>query len=173
MINKLIRKNIQKLIPYSSARDEFKGDANIFLDANENPYPTSYNRYPDPLQKALKERLGELKNINTSQIFVGNGSDEAIDLLIRACCEPYQDSILITDPTYGMYEVCANINGVEIQRVPLLPDFRLDSKKVIDSISPSTKIIFICSPNNPSGNLVDREEVETIIQGFSGLVVID
>ena len=173
MIHNLIRKNIQKLIPYSSARDEYKGDASIFLDANENPYPSSYNRYPDPLQKALKEKLSELKHINPSQIFVGNGSDEAIDLLIRACCEPYQDSILITEPTYGMYEVCANINGVEIQRVAILPDFRLDTKRVLDSITTSTKLIFLCSPNNPTGNLLEREKVETIIQGFNGLVVID
>jgi histidinol-phosphate aminotransferase len=173
MINNLIRKNIQQLTPYSSARDEFKGDASVFLDANENPYPTSYNRYPDPLQKKLKERLGELKSVVPSQIFIGNGSDEAIDLLIRACCEPYQDSILVTEPTYGMYAVCADINAVNIQRVPLLPDFSLDSNRVINSITSSTKIIFLCSPNNPSGNLLERKKIEMILQSFTGLVVID
>lgn len=173
MINNLIRKNIQQLTPYSSARDEFKGDASVFLDANENPYPSPHNRYPDPLQKKLKERLSELKGVRPSQIFIGNGSDEAIDLLIRACCEPYQDSILVIEPTYGMYVVCADINGVNIQRVSLLPDFSLDAQRVIDSITSSTKIIFLCSPNNPSGNLLEREKVEIILQRFTGLVVID
>jgi histidinol-phosphate aminotransferase len=173
MINNLIRKNIQELVPYSSARDEYKGDAAIFLDANENPYPSPYNRYPDPLQKALKDRLSTLKAIDPSHIFVGNGSDEAIDLLIRACCEPYQDSILITEPTYGMYKVCADVNAVNIQRVPLLSDFTLDVDQVIHSITPSTKIIFLCSPNNPSGNLLNREAIKLILQKFDGLVVID
>lgn len=173
MINNLIRKNIQKLVPYSSARDEYQGAAAIFLDANENPYPSPYNRYPDPLQKDLKERLSEIKKVKSSQLFVGNGSDEAIDLLIRAFCEPYQDTILITDPTYGMYAVCADINGVGIQRVQLLPDFKLDATQVIESITSSTKIIFLCSPNNPSGNLLEREKVKMILQRFTGLVVID
>lgn len=169
----LIRKTIQNLVPYSSARDEFKGEASIFLDANENPYPSSYNRYPDPLQKALKERLSTLKGVDSSRIFVGNGSDEAIDLLIRACCEPYQDSILITEPTYGMYKVCADVNAVNIQQVPLLSDFTLDPHRVMDSITASTKIIFLCSPNNPSGNLLERRQIEVILKRFSGLVVID
>lgn len=173
MESNLIRKNIQKLIPYSSARDEYKGEATIFLDANENPYPSLYNRYPDPLQMTLKERISELKNINPSQIFVGNGSDEAIDLLIRACCEPNQDSILITEPTYGMYKVCADINAVNVQHVPLLPDFKLDADQVINSVSASTKIIFLCSPNNPSGNLLERGKIEKILQQVKGLVVID
>lgn len=173
MTSNLIRKTIQNLVPYSSARDEFKGEAKIFLDANENPYPSSYNRYPDPLQKALKERLSALKGVNPSQIFVGNGSDEAIDLLIRACCEPYQDSILITEPTYGMYKVCADVNAVRIQQVPLLSDFTLDTQRVMDSITASTKIIFLCSPNNPSGNLLDRKQIEVILKRFTGLVVID
>lgn len=168
-----IRKNILQLTPYSSARDEFEGEASIFLDANENPYPSSYNRYPDPLQKKLKERLGVLKGVPSSQIFLGNGSDEAIDLLIRACCEPYRDSILITTPTYGMYKVCADVNAVNIQQIPLLPDFALNAEALIGSVTSSTKIIFLCSPNNPSGNLLEREKIELIIQNFKGLVVID
>lgn len=172
-MNNFIRKNIQQLVPYSSARDEFAGEATIFLDANENPYPSPYNRYPDPLQKKLKVRLSELKNIQPSQFFIGNGSDEPIDLLIRACCEPNQDSILITEPTYGMYRVCADINAVRVQCVPLLPDFQLDTEQILGSITPSTKIIFLCSPNNPSGNLLERARIEKIIQRFNGLVVID
>ncbi|HEU5292832.1 MAG TPA: histidinol-phosphate transaminase [Cyclobacteriaceae bacterium] len=173
MSNNFIRKNIQQLVPYSSARDEFKGEATTFMDANENPFPPPYNRYPDPLQKALKRKLCELKGVNSSQIFVGNGSDEAIDLLIRACCEPYQDSILITEPTYGMYAVCAGVNAVSIQQVPLLPGFMLDVNLLIRSVTSQTKIIFLCSPNNPSGNLLEREKVEMVLQNFTGLVVID
>src|SRR5690349_11575806 len=125
-INTLVRKNILTMKPYSSARDEFKGEAEVFLDANENPYPSPYNRYPDPLQWKVKEKLGAIKNINAKNIFLGNGSDEAIDLLIRAFCEPGKDSILITEPTYGMYSVSAEVNAVNVQKVNLTPDFDLD-----------------------------------------------
>lgn len=173
MIRELIRKNIQQLKPYSSAREEFKGAAEIFLDANENPYDTIYNRYPDPQQTKLRSCIAELKGVRPSQLFLGNGSDEAIDLLIRIFCEPGQDSILITEPTYGMYEVCAGVNGINVQRVLLTHDFGLDLNLLFRSITQSTKIIFLCSPNNPSGNLLERGKVEQIIQTFSGIVVID
>lgn len=173
MIKDLVRKNIQQLKPYSSARDEFNGTAKVFLDANENPYPSAYNRYPDPLQKKLKERIASLKSVKASQIFLGNGSDEVIDLLIRAYCEPYQDSILITEPTYGMYSVCANVNGVSAVSAPLNQDFELDLPLVFNTIDSSTKIIFLCSPNNPSGNLLSKEKIEQILQKFDRLVVID
>ena len=173
MITNLIRKNIQQLKPYSTARDEFKGLAEVYLDANENPYPSAYNRYPDPQQLKLKEKLGVLKGVNPAQIFLGNGSDEAIDLLIRAFCEPYQDSILITDPTYGMYSVAGEVNGAIIKRVPLTSDFELDTHSIINTIDKTTKIIFLCSPNNPSGNLLNKDKVRGIAKAFSGLVVVD
>jgi histidinol-phosphate aminotransferase len=173
MLEQLIRKNIKQLIPYSSARDEFQGEATVLLDANENPYSSAFNRYPDSKQKGLKEKIASLKNVRASEIFLGNGSDEAIDLLIRAFCEPSENSILITEPTYGMYSVCADINGVAIQRTQLKADFLLDLDQIIRSITPSTKIIFLCSPNNPSGNLLERKKVEQIIQTFKGLVVVD
>jgi histidinol-phosphate aminotransferase len=171
--NSLVRKNILDLKPYSSARDEFKGEAEIFLDANENPYPSPYNRYPDPLQMDVKERLSKIKGISASQIFLGNGSDEAIDLLIRAFCEPYQDSILVTDPTYGMYQVCADVNAVKINRVNLTTEYDLDVDAIIDSADATTKIVFLCSPNNPSGNVMSRSRVISVLENFSGLVVID
>src|SRR5688500_15702491 len=151
-VMKLVRKNIIDMKPYSSARDEFKGEAEIFLDANENPYPSGYNRYPDPLQWKVKEKLATLKNVEPEQIFLGNGSDEAIDLIIRAFCEPYKNSILITDPTYGMYAVCAEVNAVPLVKVDLTNDFDLDLTKLLNSIDGNTKVIFLCSPNNPSGN---------------------
>jgi histidinol-phosphate aminotransferase len=168
-----VRKNILKMKPYSSARDEFKGEAEVFLDANENPYPTGYNRYPDPLQWAIKKQLAVLKNVRPEQIFLGNGSDEAIDLLIRAFCEPGTDAILIAEPTYGMYSVCADINAVNIQSVSLTPEFDIDLGATLSSINQSTKIVFLCSPNNPSGNILDAARIETILNTFDGLVVID
>lgn len=173
MITNLIRKNIQQLKPYSSARDEFNGEAEVYLDANENPNSSAYNRYPDPLQRKLKEKLGLLKGLNPSQIFLGNGSDEAIDLLIRAFCEPNQDSILITDPTYGMYSVAGEVNGVIVKRALLTSEFELDTNSVFSTIDETTKIIFLCSPNNPSGNLFNKNKVKEIINNFNGLVVID
>jgi histidinol-phosphate aminotransferase len=159
--------------PYSSARDEFKGEAEVFLDANENPYQTPYNRYPDPLQKKVKEKLAAIKGVPPAQIFLGNGSDEPIDLLIRAFCEPNQDSILITEPTYGMYSVCAEVNAVNIQQVPLTPDFDLDLDSIPKTFDATTKVIFLCSPNNPTGNLLSREKIHEVLKRFYGIVVID
>lgn len=170
---KLVRKNILDMKPYSSARDEFKGEAEIFLDANENPYPSSYNRYPDPLQWKLKEKLSHIKDINAEQIFLGNGSDEAIDLVIRAFCEPYQDSLLITDPTYGMYAVCAELNGIPILKVQLTEEFDLDVESLLATVTANTKVIFLCSPNNPTGNLLSRDKILKVLEGFQGIVVID
>jgi histidinol-phosphate aminotransferase len=169
----LIRKNIREMKPYSSARDEFKGEAEVYLDANENPYPNGYNRYPDPLQWEVKEALSVIKGCPPEQIFLGNGSDEPIDLLIRAFCEPGIDSILLAEPTYGMYSVCAAVNNVNIQRTQLTPDFDIDSTRLFASIDASTKIIFLCSPNNPSGNLVSRQKIQSVLERFNGLVVVD
>jgi histidinol-phosphate aminotransferase len=172
-INKLVRKNVLTMKPYSSARDEFKGEADIFLDANENPYPSPYNRYPDPLQWRVKEKLAPIKKVRPEQIFLGNGSDEAIDLVIRAFCEPGADSILITDPTYGMYAVCADVNAVNVQRITLTTDFDLDLDKIWKTIDATTKVIFLCSPNNPTGNLLNSDKIKEVMQKFRGLVVID
>jgi len=172
-IESLIRKNIKQMKPYSSARDEFSEKADVYLDANENPNETPFNRYPDPHQQLLKKRIAELKQVNPEQIFLGNGSDEAIDLLIRAFCEPYQDSILITEPTYGMYSVCAEVNGVEIKKVLLTEEFDLNTDGIFEKIDNTLKIIFLCSPNNPSGNLLNKNKILKIIQNFKGLVVLD
>lgn len=172
-LNKLVRKNILALKPYSSARDEFKGEAEVYLDANENPYPSGYNRYPDPLQWKVKELLSKQKGVKAEQIFLGNGSDEAIDLLIRVFCEPNQDSVMITEPTYGMYRVCANINAVAIQNVLLTRDYQLDTEGILKTVDASTKIIFLCSPNNPTGNLLKVEDIFKVLDHFSGLVVVD
>jgi histidinol-phosphate aminotransferase len=172
-IGDLVRRNIRELKPYSSARDEFSGEATVFLDANENPYPSPFNRYPDPLQKDLKQRISELKGVTTEKIFLGNGSDEAIDLIIRAFCEPAADAILITEPTYGMYAVCADVNNVGVRRVSLTDSFQLDTEAVLKSTDPSVKVIFLCSPNNPTGNLLDRHTVLTLAREFRGLVVVD
>jgi histidinol-phosphate aminotransferase len=172
-IKTLVRKNVLNMKPYSSARDEFKGEADVYLDANENPYPSPYNRYPDPLQWHVKEKLAPIKGVKPSQIFLGNGSDEPIDLLIRAFCEPNQDSIIITEPTYGMYAVCADVNAVNIQKLKLTPDFDLDLEAFPTTFETTTKIIYLCSPNNPTGNLLSREKVINILNRFEGLVVID
>ncbi|MFN8714523.1 MAG: histidinol-phosphate transaminase [Bacteroidota bacterium] len=174
---KLLRANIRDLIPYSSARAEFKGSASVWLDANENafgsPLETAYNRYPDPMQMKLKKQLSGIKGLLPDCMFVGNGSDEAIDLLIRACCNPGIDNVLICPPTYGMYEVSANINNVEVRRVQLLPDFQLDLERISEAVDEQTKIIFLCSPNNPTGNCLNREDIEIVLNNFNGLVVID
>ncbi|MBT1685096.1 histidinol-phosphate transaminase [Dawidia soli] len=172
-INSLVRKNILTMKPYSSARDEFKGEADIYLDANENPYPSPYNRYPDPLQRRVKEELAAVREVRPEQIFLGNGSDEAIDLIIRAFCEPNQDSILITEPTYGMYSVCAEVNAVNVQQVLLTPDFDLDLDAFPKTFDATTKVIFLCSPNNPTGNLLSRDKILEVLKRFYGLVVID
>lgn len=172
-INNLLRDNIKTLKPYSSARDEFSGEAMVFLDANENPWNEPYNRYPDPLQKRLKEKVGQLKSVAPVNIFLGNGSDEPIDLLIRAFCEPGRDTIVTIDPTYGMYQVAAGINNVEVIRVPLTENFELDARKLLQAAGERTKLVFLCSPNNPSGNALRREELLKVIEGFGGIVVLD
>lgn len=172
-INALVRKNVLSMKPYSSARDDFHGDAEIFLDANENPYPSPYNRYPDPLQWKVKENLAAIKGVAPAQIFLGNGSDEPIDLIIRAFCEPHQDSIMITEPTYGMYKVCAEVNAVNVQQVLLTPDFDLDLEAIPNTFDATTKVIFLCSPNNPTGNLLSRDRILEVLKRFYGLVVID
>lgn len=172
-IQALVRKNILNMKPYASARDEFKGTAEIFLDANENPYPSPYNRYPDPLQWRVKEKLAALKGVKPEQIFLGNGSDEGIDLIIRAFCEPNQDSILITDPTYGMYSVCAEVNAVNVQQVLLTPDFDLDLDAFPKTFDATTKVLFLCSPNNPTGNLLSTDKIVEVLKRFYGIVVID
>jgi histidinol-phosphate aminotransferase len=173
-----VRKHILTLAPYSSARDEYTGKEGIFLDANENPLGSvtaeNWNRYPDPYQTDLKEKIASIKGCKPFQIFLGNGSDEPIDLIIRLTCEPKEDNIIILPPTYGMYEVSASVNNVEIQKIPLTTDYQIDTKKIIASINPKTKLIFICSPNNPTGNIIDRKAILEIIENFQqGVVIID
>lgn len=172
-LKQLIRNNIYNLAPYSCARSEFKGNASVFLDANENPLNGPYNRYPDPLQLALKDKIAKIKGVRPSQIMLGNGSDEPIDLIIRIFCEPKEDNIVAIDPTYGMYQVCANINNVEYRKVALNPDFTLDASRVLAATDNNTKVIFLCSPNNPSGNLLNRKEMFRIVNEFNGIIVID
>lgn len=176
-LNKLIRSNIRDLQPYSSARDEFSGEAKVFLDANENslgsPLIQWYNRYPDPHHRLLREKLSVIKGIAPEHIFIGNGSDECIDLLYRCFCEPGKSNTIICPPTYGMYEVSANINDVKIVRAPLLPDYQLDLVHLEQLVNEDTRIIWICSPNNPTGNLIQWHDIETILNHFNGLVVID
>lgn len=176
-IKKLLRPHILGIKPYSSARDEYSGKEGVFLDANENPYsaPTgeAFNRYPDPYQHLIKERLAPIKGVGKEQIFLGNGSDEAIDLLMRAFCVPGKDNVLLLPPTYGMYEVSASINDIAIKRVSLTEDFQLRPKEILGAVDEHTKIIFVCSPNNPSGNKMRRSDIFSILKGFEGLVVID
>ena len=176
-LNNLIRNNIKNLVPYSSARDEFKGEAKVFLDANENslgsPLMKWFNRYPDPYQWKLKEAIRNVKGINTQNIFLGNGSDECIDLLYRCFCNPGKDNIIICPPTYGMYEVSANINDIEIRKAPLMEDFQLDLIHLEHLIDSSTKIIWVCSPNNPTGNSIHHHDIEMLLNNFNGLVVVD
>jgi histidinol-phosphate aminotransferase len=173
----ITRPNIRKLIPYSSARDEFKGEASIYLDANENslgsPLTKWYNRYPDPLQLAVKEKISAIKAMPVPNIFLGNGSDEAIDILFRAFCEPGMDNVIVCPPTYGMYEVSANINNVVVKKISLRPDFQLDLEKLEEAIDLNTRIIWLCSPNNPTGNSLHRSDIEMILNNFDGIVVID
>ena len=161
--------------PYSSARDEYQSqdDDLVFLDANENPFQSELNRYPDPQQLLLKAKFAALKGVSANQILLGNGSDEVLDLLFRAFCEPHQDAVLTLTPTYGMYGVLAHLNAIENQTVTLTPDFQIPTEKVLEAIQPNTKIIFICSPNNPSGNLLKSDAIERILKSFNGLVVID
>lgn len=176
-LDNLLRDNIRKLVPYSSARDEFKGEASVLLDANENafgsPLDHHYNRYPDPLQHQVKARLSSIKGVPTENIFLGNGSDEAIDILYRAFCKPGVDNVILVPPTYGMYEVSAHINDVQIRKVNLTKEYQLDMDGIAEALDMHTKMIFICSPNNPTGNSINRNDIETILTHFKGLVVID
>ena len=176
-LDKLVRPNIKTLKPYSSAKDEYTGTAKILLDANENslgsPLTKWYNRYPDPYQKQLKEKLAFVKQIAANQIFIGNGSDECIDILFRTFCEPGKDNIIICPPTYPMYEVSGNINDIAVQKAPLLLDYQLNVAHIEQLVNANTKIIWICSPNNPTGNSLDRIDIETILNHFDGIVVVD
>jgi len=176
-LTNLVRDNIKKMTAYSSARHEFSGSANVYLDANENafgsPLEQNYNRYPDPLQAGLKEKLSSIKGIPTQNIFLGNGSDEAIDLLFRIFCEPGRDNVIIFPPTYGMYEVCAEMNVVKVNKIPLTEEFQLNLEVIEEAIDPFTKLIFICSPNNPTGNSVFSNDIEVLLNNFDGLVIID
>ena len=173
-IKELVRPNIWSLAPYSSARNEYSGHvAHVFLDANENPFNGPYNRYPDPLQESLKERLSEVKNVPAENIFLGNGSDEAIDLVYRCFCEPKKDNVVAICPTYGMYEVCANINDVEYRNVMLDENYQITAEKLLAACDANTKSIWICSPNNPTGNDINNEEIEKVIENFDGIVIVD
>ena len=176
-IASLLRPHLRQLQPYTSARDEYSGTEGVFLDANENPFGSStsqdFNRYPDPYQSALKEEIAKIKGANPAQIVLGNGSDEAIDLLFRAFCNPGKDNVILLPPTYGMYGVSAAINGVEVRNVPLTPEFQLQPEKILAAADVHSKILFICSPNNPSGNAVKREDILFLIENFPGIVVVD
>jgi histidinol-phosphate aminotransferase len=176
-INNILRDNIKNLTPYSSARDEYTGEGSVFLDANENafgsPLETQYNRYPDPLQYKVKTRLSEIKGVPPRNIFIGNGSDEAIDILFRSFCNPGVDNVIIVPPTYGMYQVSANINDIEARKVLLTDEYQLNLEGIAEAIDKNTKLIFICSPNNPTGNSINRDDIETLLANFNGLVVID
>lgn len=172
-LEELVRPNVWNMKPYSSARDEFQGEATVFLDANENPYNAPFNRYPDPLQRAVKDQIAALKGVKWETIFLGNGSDEPIDLLIRAFCEPAIDNVVSIDPSYGMYEVAANVNNVAFRKVRLDEQFDLDTEAVLSAVDEHTKVIFFCSPNNPTGNSLSRDRLYQVLNAFSGLVVVD
>jgi len=176
-LSRLVRKNIQTLQPYASARHEFTGKATVFLDANENAYGSpvevQYNRYPDPLQWQLKFQLARIKGVPAENIFIGNGSDEVIDLAYRIFCEPGKDNVIICPPTYGMYEVSGNINDVAVKKVLLTQNFQLDVEGILNAVDEHTKLIFICSPNNPTGNSMKREDILQLLNNFNGLVIID
>ena len=175
--NSLLRPHIAKLQPYTSARDEYTGKEGVFLDANENPFGSiteqDFNRYPDPYQSALKAEISKIKAVRPTQVFLGNGSDEAIDLLYRAFCNPGKDNVILLPPTYGMYEVSANINDVEIRKVSLTEEFQLRPERILKAVDVNSKILFICSPNNPSANKVNREDILFLLKNFHGLVVVD
>lgn len=176
-LDSLVRNNIKKMTAYSSARHEFTGNASIYLDANENsfgsPLPDNFNRYPDPLQLQVKEKLSKIKGVPPQNIFLGNGSDEAIDLLYRIFCEPGRDNTIILPPTYGMYEVCAEMNDVKTKKINLSNEYQLDINAIANAIDPFTKLIFICSPNNPTGNSINRADIEIVLNNFDGIIVID
>ncbi len=173
-LQELVRPNIWSLSPYTSARDEYQGkEAKVFLDANENPYNTPFNRYPDPLQRDLKTKIAVIKGVSEQSIFFGNGSDEAIDLMFRIFCRPGVDNAVAIEPTYGMYGVCADINDVEYRRVLLDENFQPDADKILAAVDANTKLIFFCSPNNPSGNNIDRSVIDKVLDSFDGIVVVD
>jgi histidinol-phosphate aminotransferase len=172
-IEKLLRENIRSLQPYSCARDEFKGEASVYLDANENPYNAPFNRYPDPLQWEVKEQISKIKQVPAENIFLGNGSDEPIDLLYRAFCEPRVDNVVAIEPTYGMYKVSAAINDVEYRKVLLDEKFQFSADKLLAATNLYTKIIWLCSPNNPTGNSLNRDEIIKLLSSFEGIVVVD
>ena len=173
-LKELTRPNVWALKPYSSARDEYSGvEASVFLDANENPYNTPNNRYPDPLQRDLKALIAPLKGVKEENIFLGNGSDEAIDLIFRAFCRPGIDNVVAIDPTYGMYQVCAEVNDVEYRKMLLDVYYQFKASSLLSAIDENTKALFICSPNNPTGNSLCRKEIESLLKKFDGLVVVD
>jgi len=172
-LDKLLRANIRSLQPYSCARDEFKGEASVYLDANENPYNAPYNRYPDPLQWEVKELITKVKNVPVENIFLGNGSDEPIDLLYRAFCEPRIDNVVAIEPTYGMYKVSAAINDIEYRKVLLDENFQFTADSLLAATNLYTKLIWLCSPNNPTGNSMDRKEIVKLLTSFEGIVVLD
>ncbi|MBP7510153.1 MAG: aminotransferase class I/II-fold pyridoxal phosphate-dependent enzyme, partial [Prolixibacteraceae bacterium] len=172
-LKELLRPNILTLKPYSSARDEYSGTASVFLDANENPYDTGYNRYPDPYQNKVKVKISEIKKVPVENIFLGNGSDEPIDLLIRAFCRPGIDNIVAIEPSYGMYTVSAEINDIGINKVLLNDQFQIEADKILSAVSENTKLIFLCSPNNPTSNNLDKNEIIKVLKGFDGIVIID
>lgn len=172
-LDKLLRDNIKALKPYSSARDEFSGEAEVFLDANENPFNAPFNRYPDPLQRELKQKISGIKNVAPEKIFLGNGSDEPIDIVFRAFCEPGVDNVVMIDPTYGMYQVAADINNVEVRKVKLDENYDFKAQNLLNAANLYTKAIFICSPNNPTANLLDKAEIIRLLTGFEGIVVVD
>jgi histidinol-phosphate aminotransferase len=176
-LDKLVRDNIKRLVPYSSARHEFTGKASVFLDANENafgsPLPEKFNRYPDPLQWQLKFQLARIKGVPAENIFIGNGSDEVIDLAYRIFCNPAMDNVIVCPPTYGMYEVSANINDVQVKKVNLTEEFQLDAEGILNAVDDNTRLLFICSPNNPTGNNMNRADVEMLLNNFPGIIIID
>lgn len=174
-LKELVRENIYNLKPYSSARSEFKGDASVFIDANENPYDTLYNRYPDPLQLELKEKIAQLKGgeVTPQNIFLGVGSDEPIDLMYRVFCNSATDNVVSIDPSYGMYKVCADINDVEYRTVTLNDHFDIDADKILEATDNNTKVIWLCSPNNPTGNLLSTSQIDKLLEQFGGIVVVD
>lgn len=172
-INKLVRKNVANMKAYSSARSEFSGLDGVFLDANENPYNNGVNRYPDPYQRSLKKKIAEIKAIDEQKIMLGNGSDEVLDLLFRAFCEPKQDNVIVTTPSYGMYGVLANLNNVELKNVQYEADFSLDVDKIIAAVDDNTKMIILCSPNNPTGNVIKKSVVENILLNTNCIVIVD
>lgn len=173
-LQSIVRPNIWALQPYSCARDEFKGrPASVFLDANENPYNGTFSRYPDPMQDEVKAKLSMVKDVAPNQMFLGNGSDEAIDLVFRIFCTPHVDNVVAIEPTYGMYRVCADINDVTYRAVPLEEGYQLNARKLLEATDKHTKAIFLCSPNNPSGNALERQEVEKVLANFRGVVIVD